>query len=185
MPNEGLPVQDETKKANRKLYNRSLVLTIITAAVLALFMRAFVLEIIVVDGPSMEPTLYTGERVFVEKLSYVFGKPKRGDVVVCYFPGYELPLVKRIMGMPGDVMEIREGRVYVNGILLDDITDSHRNGLRPHDMPPKEVPPNHIFVMGDHRDNSLDSCDLGTVPFDYIHGKCLMVVWPLTKYQLL
>ena len=134
---------------------------------------------------SMLPYLHDGERIFVNKLVYYddYGwAPKiyRGDIVVFWFP--EDPsksYIKRVIGLPGDTVEVHEGRVSVNGRDLDEeYLDQHLN-MSHASKPPTYVKPGYYFVMGDNRDNSSDSRIWGLVPKKYIYGKALFRYWPL------
>jgi signal peptidase I len=134
-----------------------------------------------VDGASMEPTLVTGEYVIVSRLSYRLGTPQRGDIIVFHFPrDPKEEYIKRVIGLPGDKVEVRNGAVYVNGQPLDetylnvkmDYTGSWR------------IPAGQLFVLGDNRNNSSDSHDWGTVPMEYVVGKAILVYWPPPAWGL-
>lgn len=131
-----------------------------------------------VDGSSMVPTFQDGEFVIVEKVSYRFSDPQRGDVVVFHYPrDPQQEYIKRIIGLPGDQVSIRGGQVFLNGELLDEpyIAAAPRYELE------YLVPPGELFVLGDNRNNSSDSHDWGTVPLEYVVGKAVFVYWPLTE----
>ena len=128
-----------------------------------------------VDGYSMEPTLHSGEFVIVNKLSYWLGSPQRGDVIVFHFPrDPEQEYIKRVIGLPGDKVEVSGGLVRVNGQVIDE----------PYIAAPPvyqsswTVSENSLFVLGDNRNNSSDSHNWGPVPYDNIVGKALIVYWP-------
>jgi signal peptidase I len=131
-----------------------------------------------VDGSSMVPTFQDGEFVIVEKVSYRFSDPRRGDVVVFHFPrDPEQEYIKRVIGLPGDQVSIRQEKVYLNGELLNEpyIAAAPRYELE------FQVPEGELFVLGDNRNNSSDSHDWGTVPLDFVVGKAVFVYWPLTE----
>jgi signal peptidase I len=134
-----------------------------------------------VDGASMEPNLVSGEYVIVSKLSYRFGTPQRGDIIVFHFPrDPKEEYIKRVIGLPGDEVQVRHGSVYVNGQLLDETylkVSTNYNGTW-------NVPDNQLFVLGDNRNNSSDSHDWGTVPMDYVVGKAILVYWPPPDWGL-
>lgn len=134
-----------------------------------------------VDGASMEPTLVSGEYVIVSKLSYRLGSPQRGDIIVFHFPrDPKEEYIKRIIGLPGDEVEIRHGSVFINGQLLDESylkVSTNYNGTW-------TVPTDQLFVLGDNRNNSSDSHDWGTVPMDYVVGKAILVYWPPPSWGL-
>lgn len=159
---------------------RGTLITFIVAAVVALSLRLFVFEFANVRGPSMEPLLYTGEVVFIEKVSKQFSLPGMGDIVVCDFPNHAEPAIKRVMGLPGDRVAITDGIFFLNGEpysndVFKDTMDS--------DMKEIVVPDDCIFVMGDNRNRSTDSRDVscGPIPRSAIIGKSLCVIWPLDK----
>lgn len=134
-----------------------------------------------VDGASMEPTLVSGEYVIVSKLNYRFGNPQRGDIIVFHFPrDPKEEYIKRVIGLPGDEVQVSHGSVYVNGQLLDETylkVTTNYNGTW-------NVPDNQLFVLGDNRNNSSDSHDWGTVPMDYVVGKAILVYWPPPAWGL-
>ncbi len=161
------------------------VISILIAIALALFIRHFIVELYVVDGPSMQPTLYTGERLVVNKFVYHFREPHRGEIIVFEYPkDHSRNFVKRVIALPGDTIQIDNGHVFVNGKLLNEpyILDTTLGTY-----PLTKIPPGHIFVMGDNRNNSEDSRfpDVGFVPFNLIEGKAVLVFWPLDKFRVL
>lgn len=135
-----------------------------------------------VDGASMEPTLVSGEYVIVNRLSYRMGSPQRGDIIVFHFPrNPEEEYIKRIIGLPGDQVEAREGAVYINGQRLDErylSVETNYTGTW-------QVPEGQLFVLGDNRNNSSDSHDWGTVPMEYVVGKAVLVYWPPPEWGLI
>ncbi len=135
-----------------------------------------------VDGSSMEPTLYSGEFVVVNKLAYKFGTPVRGDIIVFHFPrDPEQEYIKRVIGLPGDQVSITDGQVYVNNMLLDEPYIAADPAYPGH----WDVPDNHLFVLGDNRNNSSDSHNWGTVPMEYVIGKAVFVYWPPQEWGLI
>lgn len=128
-----------------------------------------------VDGSSMEPTLHGGEYVLVNKLSYRLGQPGYGDVIVFYYPrDPQQEYIKRVIGMPGDKVDISDGNVYVNGLLLEEPYIA----AAPVYPGSWIVPDNSLFVLGDNRNNSSDSHSWGAVPISYVVGKAVLVYWP-------
>jgi len=128
-----------------------------------------------VDGYSMEPTLNSGEFVFVNKLAYRIGEPKRGDVIVFHYPrDPKQEYIKRIIGLPGDHLQVSNGTIYVNG---NPITEPYI-AASPQYQNEWDVPENTLFVLGDNRNNSSDSHNWGPVPMDYVIGKAFFVYWP-------
>mgnify|MGYP000909265350 CR=1 FL=1 len=161
------------------------VVSIAIAVVLAFFIRYFIVELYLVDGPSMRPTLQSAERLVVNKFIYRFRAPERGEILVFRYPrDPSRDFIKRVIAIPGDTIEIRDGRVYVNAALLNEpyILSKTRGNY-----PLATVPEGHIFVMGDNRNNSEDSrfADVGFVPFDLIKGKAMLVFWPVSQFKTL
>lgn len=150
------------------------------AVLIALLLRIFVFELVRVDGPSMQPTLYRDQTVFVEKLSIARGDVDRFEVVIVRYPGREGAYVKRVVGLPGDTIEIRsDGHLYINGVLQEEpyILEPFIQS----EYGPYTVPEGCYFVMGDNRNNSLDSRspEVGSIPEENIVGHALFIVWPL------
>ncbi|MEP6787551.1 MAG: signal peptidase I [Acidobacteriota bacterium] len=144
----------------------------------------FFVQPVVVEGTSMLPQLHDGERLLVNKLVYYrfqsvsWGHIERGDIVVFWFPNDpDKSYVKRVIGLPGETVEIRNGRVIVDGAeLTEDYLDKEYNQTLP-TIGPKKVEEHHYFVMGDNRDNSSDSRYWGLVPEKYIYGKAFFRYW--------
>lgn len=156
-----------------------LIVTFAVAILAALFIQGFLLEFTRVEGPSMEPTLYTGERMFVEKLSYGWSEPERGDVIICHYPGRTDTCVKRVIGLPGDEVAILGGMVFINGSILDE--SGWWEGFIFSDMEPRIIPADSLFVMGDNRNLSSDSRDVGNIPFANIVGRVHGIIWPTSR----
>ena len=144
----------------------------------------FFVQPVVVEGTSMLPQLHDGERLLVNKLIYYkiqstsWGHIDRGDIVVFWFPNDpDKSYVKRVIGLPGETVELRNGKVFINSIELnEDYLDTEHNQSLP-SWPPKKVEDHHYFVMGDNRDNSSDSRYWGLVPEKYIYGKAFFRYW--------
>jgi len=155
---------------------KDIVEVVLIALVITLLIRSFVVETFVVDGPSMEPTLYDGERLLVLKLAYRLGQPKRGDVVVLRYPfDPRKDYIKRIVATGGETVELRLGRLYVNNKLIEE-PYVHFPGL--YNMSPTVVPEGMVFVLGDHRTNSEDSRFFGPVRQELLKGKAVVIIWP-------
>lgn len=162
---------------------REVAETVLVAVLLALVVRAFVVESFEVQGHSMEPTLHDGERLLVNKFIYRFSDPVRGDIVVFRYPlGTNRDFIKRVIAVPGERVRIEEGRVYVDGRPLEEPYLTRRDG---YSMPEQEVPAGHLFVLGDNRTNSEDSRIFGFVPMRLLVGKAVVVYWPLEAARIL
>ncbi|MCX7808051.1 MAG: signal peptidase I [Deltaproteobacteria bacterium] len=198
--------------------------TILVAFLIAFAIRIAVFEAFEIEGPSMEPTFLNGDRVIVAKYTYglflpfmneaiiTWGVPFPGDVVIVRSPADNLDIVKRVIGVPGDRIEIRDDIVYRNGVPLrtrqlgpcnreessedpafcmwyeESINNRrYRTSTSVIEMPDfyaeREVPPNHVFVLGDHRDRSNDSRNpaVGMIPFSRIKGRALLIYWSSDK----
>ena len=202
--------EKKSRKSKKKEYRTvgqeilSWVLTILVAVAAALVIRSVIFEPVRVDGESMDDTLANGEIMFVSKLDYssvwltfpwqdeaerekaaritAGSNPERFDVVICRYPGCgDTNFVKRVVGLPGDTVELRDGYLYVNGEKYDEpyIPDEYRSG-RMNSFGPYTVPENHFFVLGDHRNNSNDSRYQGALPRDMIIGHVRTVLYPFS-----
>jgi signal peptidase I len=153
------------------------------AVVIAVILIVFIYQPVKVEGTSMMPALTDQERIFINKFTYRFGigTIERGDMVVFWFPlDKSKSYIKRVIGIPGDTVEIDEGQVIVNGkpLLENYVPESYRDRQS---LAPSKVPADQYFVLGDHRSSSNDSRAWGTVHRDYIYGKAVFVYWPLEK----
>ena len=161
------------------------VIAITIAVVLAFFIRYFIVELYKVSGPSMQPTLMGDERLVVNKFIYRFKEPAKGEVLIFQSPADpQKDYIKRVIATPGDTIEIKDGRVFVNQQLMNEpyILSKTRG-----DYPLATVPAGHIFVMGDNRNNSEDSrfADVGFVPYELVKGKAVLVFWPVDEFKTL
>ena len=168
------------------------VAVIVGALVVALIVKTFLFQAFYIPSASMEPTLEKGDRVLVNKLSYDLHDVNRGDVIVFELDPEEVgpdgikDLIKRVIGLPGDVIETRDGVVYINDRALDEpyladgmVTGDPEDGQNP-PIPRQTVPDGHVFVLGDNRSNSQDSryAARGPIPIDTIVGRAFILVWP-------
>ncbi len=205
----------ETKEAPEKKKQKSLVREYVEAIgialILALFIREFFVQAFKIPSGSMRETLQVGDHILVSKFNYgihlpnqipftdivfyddyrLFPKtPKRHDIIVFKFPKDETrDFIKRVIGLPGEILEIRGQKVYINDKPLD---DPHANHSQPpgeslikfrDDFGPVRIPEGHLFVMGDNRENSQDSRFWGFLKMDKIKGKAQMIYWSWDKYQ--
>ncbi len=153
------------------------------SVLLAVILIVFIYQPVKVEGTSMMPVLTNNERIFINKFTYRFGAGNidRGDLVVFFFPlDRSKSYIKRIIGIPGDTVQIDNGTVYVNGQQLNEpyVPDEYRDRQS---QPALTVPSEHYFVLGDHRTSSNDSRAWGTVERKDIYGKAVFVYWPLEK----
>ena len=150
--------------------------TIIPAVVIALFINLFLAQATQVLGQSMEPTLHSAQRVVIEKITYRFHGPRRGDIVVIDSPKQSEMLIKRVVGLPGETVEVRSGRVFIDGTLLEEDWAVKEGGGS---YGPQTIPPLHVFVLGDNRGASNDSRSFGPVPIEDIVGHAWISYWPI------
>ncbi len=152
--------------------------TLASAAVYATLIVTFGFQVARVEGQSMAPTLADQDRLIVNKFAYRVGEPRRGDIVMLYYPlNPDKSFVKRVIAEEGDTVRIVDGRVFVNDVPLRD--DFVPPEYRSHDdWGPQVIPEGYYFVMGDHRNNSSDSRHWGMVPKKYIIGKVQIRWWP-------
>lgn len=156
------------------------------ALAIALLLRFFVAEPRFIPSDSMFPTLEVSDRLVVEKVSYHFHPPEQGDIIVFRPPeilqelGYkpDQAFIKRIIGEPGDTVQVTEGKVWINGIPL---SEPYIAEPPAYDVPPVRVPPKQFFVMGDNRNNSNDSHVWGFLPTQNIVGRAIFRFYPLDR----
>ena len=173
--------------AEGRLLLRDLVFALMVAALVVVF----VVQPVKVEGTSMLPRLHDGERIFVNKLIYYdeyrwAPKIERGDIVVFWYPNDpSKSYIKRVIGLPGETVEVREGTVYISGAILEEKYLDPKENTSPAVQAPVKVNLNYYFVMGDNRDNSSDSRSWGLVPKKYIYGKALLRYWPPSAASLI
>ena len=181
-----IEVQQLKRESRQGLWSESLKLLRDVFLIILVFVLfgVFVAQPVVVEGTSMVPQLHDGERLLVNKLIYYkfksfgWGHIERGDVVVFWFPNDpDKSYVKRVIGLPDEMVEIRSGKIFIDGQELNETyLDANQNQAMP-SFPPKKVEKHHYFVMGDNRDNSSDSRYWGLVPEKYIYGKAFFRYW--------
>src|SRR5919202_6445715 len=162
-----------------------LIILLVTFALVFGFVRPFVVEAFYIPSESMVPTLEISDRVFVNKFIYRFHEPERGDIVVFRSAeGGEEDLIKRVVGVPGDQVEVRDGALFVNGERQE---EPYVNREFPDDSfyGPTTVPQGKVFVMGDNRSNSRDSRFFGPLPIENIEGEAFVIFWPPAHIRLL
>ena len=144
---------------------------LLIVVILVVLVRIFVFEFVNIAGESMAPTLKDGQLIGIYKANYA---PERGDVVVLDAPN-GMELVKRVIGLPGETLEIKEGIVYIDGTALEQ--KFQYSSTVKDSTPPLEIPAGSVFVMGDNRDHSTDSRVIGPVLIQSIRGKMIFAVW--------
>ena len=155
---------------------REILETVLPALIIVLVINMFLAQATRVEGQSMEPNLHDNQRLIIEKVSYYIHPPQRGDIVVLRLPNRRSdPLIKRVVGLPGETVEIADGRVIINGQPLD---EPYLDQATYNSMPARVVPENQVFVLGDNRGFSNDSRAFGFVPFADIIGRAWFRYWP-------
>ena len=179
---------------------REWLVVIVAAVFIAMALRTFVVQQFYIAGPSMEVTLFGGDRVLVNKLSYRFGSPSRGDVIV--FDRITLngdtvqhdDLIKRVIGLPGETLTIADCVVSIDGTVLDEpwlgdqeLDSTLEPGVRcgAADVGPTTMGENEVFLIGDNRPMSFDSRMFGPVDIDLIVGRAVVVIWPPSSMSTL
>jgi signal peptidase I len=153
--------------------------TILPALLIAFLVTHFLGERTIVYGQSMEPNLYPNQQLIIDKLSYRFHTPKRGDIIVITVQNSDIPYIKRVVGLPGEVLKVKNNRVYINNVVL---SESYISELTQGDYGPVTIPDGHIFVMGDNRGSSRDSRTIGTIPIDDVIARAWFRIWPLYDF---
>lgn len=157
--------------------------TFIPALLIAFVINVYIAEAALVeDGPSMQPNLFRGDRVMMEKISYRLHGPTRGDIVVVDRPGDEIDLIKRVVGLPGERLEVVDGHTFINGMRIEEPWVVNFGGP---DYPEIQIPDGHVFVLGDNRTSSFDSRAIGPVSQEDLIGRVWIIYWPLEEFRLL
>jgi len=164
------------------MFSLDIARMLLIALAIYFFVDAIIARVRVLNV-SMVPTLQEQEILFVNKLAYKFGSIQRGDILTFHYPlNPELDYIKRAIGLPGDVVEVKDDKVWVNSILL---IEPYLVVKPEYEDNRWEVPPDAIFVMGDNRNDSVDSRAWGFVPLKDVIGKALAVYWPITRFRIL
>jgi signal peptidase I len=198
-----LEAKADKAQVKRKSVFREYAEAAAIAVILALFIRTFVVQAFKIPSGSMEPTLLVGDHILVNKFIYgikipylrktviPISQPDRDDVVVFIYPvDKKKDFIKRVIGLPGDQIEIIDRNIYINGKLYDDNYGYYR-GKGQNATPamskarsgPVTVPDNHLFVMGDNRDHSYDSRYWGFVPLESVKGKAFIIYWSWPNWK--
>jgi signal peptidase I len=181
-------VEPAAKPAASRLRNAlSWVRDLAFSVLIAVVLIVFIYQPVKVEGTSMLPTLSDTDRIFINKFTYRFGLGdiQRGDTVVFWYPeDISKSYIKRVIGVPGDLIRIDSGQVFVNDrpLVEDYVEEDNKDSMSwPSNRRDKQVPQDRYFVLGDHRSSSSDSRSWGFVPRDNIYGKAVFVYWPLKK----
>lgn len=185
--------EKKTKKGKKEKPKKSLgreifewIMVFVVAAALAFVVRTFIFEPVRVDGASMLNTLHDGEYMIATKYDYLMGDPERFDIVICNYPNTDdgMYRVKRVIGLPGETIELRAGELYVDGAHIEQNFEMTPNETY---FGPYTVPEGHYFVVGDNRNNSKDSraTMVGPLARDAIKGHVRAVVFPLNRFHLM
>lgn len=196
MENAENEIQQQESKEKKNSVGKEIISWIVTlgaAVLIAFFIRAFIFEPVRVEGSSMQDTLQNGEVMFVTKPEYIFGQPKAGDVVICAFPGERNKgknFVKRIVGVPGDVIEFRDGRLIRNGEAVEEEYLTEWRNQEGYTMSSMTLGEDEYFVCGDNRDNSHDCRTLITwepqpIKRSMIRGHVQMVILPFKNWRVI
>jgi len=199
-PTNPSPPPEATKSRKKRPKALEFIETIVVAVLLAILIRATIAEARFIPSGSMIPTLEVGDRLVVEKLSYYFSDPQRGDIVVFYPPnpsveplsnterffrwlGFtrEAAYIKRVVGLPGEILAVQDGHVLINGEPLSEL---YTEFPALDETPPTQVPAGHYFMMGDNRNNSKDSRVWGSMPRQNVIGKASVRFWPPQRLGL-
>ncbi|MGN8645018.1 signal peptidase I [Gracilibacillus sp. HCP3S3_G5_1] len=169
--------------------------TIVITALIVILFRMFIAVPIIVEGPSMLPSLEDKDRIIVNKASLLFGEPDRFDVIVFHATAKK-DYIKRVIGLPGDSVVYQDDQLYINGqpveepFIHTEIENNQSNyttNFSLQDIPGNDevVPEGHVFVLGDNRPNSTDSRHLGFIPMDQIVGIAAVTYWPIDKIDFI
>lgn len=191
------PTVQEASPANTKLKSETWewIKALLIAGVLVIVIRWFLFAPFIVDGPSMQPNFYTGERLIVNKILYDIRQPKRGEVIVFHAPEGK-DYIKRVIALPGEKVKVEGDQIFINGqeieqpYLKEAIEEAQKEGHlynRLTNFKETVVPEGSVFAMGDNRSNSKDSRDpsVGFVPYNKIVGRADVIFWPLTKISFI
>jgi len=181
------------KRVFRSIFNRENVEVVVTAVILALIIRTFVVQAFKIPTGSMRPTLIEGDRILVNKFIYMFTKPKRGDIVVFKYPeDKKKDFIKRLIAAEGETVRIADGDIWIDGVLVE--APQKIKQIYYYNKPEApygesgsivNVPDDSYFVLGDNSASSRDSRYWGFVPKSYLVGKAFIIYWPLNRIRIL
>ena len=188
-----MDIKSYLKKFLKSIFNRENVEVVVTAVILALIIRTFVVQAFKIPTGSMRPTLIEGDRILVNKFIYRFTKPKRGDIIVFKYPeDKKKDFIKRLIALEGETVSIDDGDIWVDGILVENPQKIKQiyyynkpDAPFGADQSNVNVPESSYFVLGDNSASSRDSRYWGFVPKEYLVGKAFIIYWPLNRLRLL
>lgn len=171
---------------NKKQFTKYLVINLLIAIIISYLIISYIASAFKINGNSMCPTLCDYDRVIISRISLKFKEISRFDIVTLYKPNEpDKSVIKRIIGLPDEIIEIRDGNVYINYKPLEEpfLKDSKKDFIyRSINMKPILIPRGHYFVLGDNREYSVDSRHFGVVPEKYIYGIVVLRYWPFSKF---
>ncbi len=188
-----MDIKNYLKRFYKSIFNRENLEVVVTAVILALIIRTFVVQAFKIPTGSMIPTLKVGDRILVNKFIYRFTEPKRGDIVVFKYPeDTKKDFIKRLIAVGGETVRIIDGNIWVDNVLIEEPEKIRQTYYynKPDTMYGKEgmviqVPEENFFVLGDNSASSRDSRYWGFVPRKYMLGKAFLIYWPLTRMRIL
>ncbi len=187
-PAQGEPEPQPRKRSRVTDQVIEIVTTVVLALVLYFVIQTFLLQTFRVEGRSMQDSLEPEQHLLIDKLTPHFDDYSRGDVVVLHPPDTEAgstPYIKRVIGVAGDHVEIRDDQVWVNGVKLAEAYVNADYPTEPGEWHEYDVPAGELLVMGDHRDASMDSREFGSVPVSDVVGRAVLRFWPLDALGIL
>lgn len=165
-----------------------LIKTIAVVVIVAFLLKTYLIQTFIVDGQSMEPNFHDGEYLLVDKLSYRISKPNRGDVIVFIPPAEpDKDYIKRIIGLPGESVEILGGSIYINGQIIEEDYIDPNDIIRTNSVKPEfktVLKDSEFFVLGDNRNNSKDSRIIGPIPREKIVGRTFVILYPISTARI-
>jgi len=164
-----------------KGFLREFGVTLALAVVIFILLQAVISNVVVISS-SMEPSLDIGQRLIINKVAYRFHEPERGDIIVFRLDDSKVEYIKRIIGLPGETVEIKEETIYINGSKLD---EPYIEDPPMYTLSQRKIEEGSYFVLGDNRNNSNDSHNDWTVPRQNIIGKAWLSIWPLSDWGLI
>jgi len=156
------------------------IFIIVLVLLTALLLKNYVFEVVITHGPSMEPTIIQGDHILINRLAYRSNKPQRDDIIA-FRVGWRI-FLKRIIGLPGDIIELKDNSLYCNGKLIKKCQHLHFSNLKKRSL---KVWDRHLFVLGDNEEHSMDSRDFGTILYDDIIGKAIFIYLPFNRIKRL